>query len=510
MNKRNAVLLLATMVFALGLACAQDDSQSTEASAPQRLAAAYGQDNGTSTPIYENPPLSSLDLPSLQENAAPLSYLQPGATFSQSATTNIGNTLAGGNSWGSITRGLGTLELRRLWSHYDLGLDYVGGGAYYNQSGIGWRQLQDLGVIQKIEWKRGQLSLRDSFSYLPEGSFGAPYGSIGSTTVTGIGGSSFSSFWNSGLGSFGLAPRIMNVSLAELSQNLTSKSSLTATGGYAFTHFYGSDLSGASFIGSSQVSAQAGYNRILNSRSQVAVSYGYQGFDFSVADVTFHTHVAQGMYGYRISGRMDLMLSAGPQVTFINTPTEVCTDPTVPALFCVFAGKQLVPETLRNTKLGVAAQARLRYQISKSSLNLGYERFQTSGGGLFAGSQIDVIHFAIQHPLSRVWSLTTDAGFSRNDRLQPLTSQQISGCNGFQGSQNACPANDATTYREGYAGAVLHRHFSRQFHAFLSYQFNELSFDHSYCLSGAACNRISNRNIATFGLDWTPRPIRID
>ena len=32
---------------------------------------------------------------------------------------------------------------------------------------------------QKITWKRGQLSVRDSFSYLPEGNFGGAYGSTG-------------------------------------------------------------------------------------------------------------------------------------------------------------------------------------------------------------------------------------------------------------------------------------------------------------------------------------------
>jgi hypothetical protein len=29
-------------------------------------------------------------------------------------------------------------------------------------------------------------------------------------------------------------------------------------------------------------------------------------------------------------------------------------------------------------------------------------------------------------------------------------------------------------------------------------------------VSGAPCGRISNRQVVTLGLDWTPRPIRID
>lgn len=510
MNRGNIFVILNMMVFALGLACAQDTTPPSDSQAPQQPIPAYGQENTPAAPINENPPLSGLDLPSLQEHAAPLSYLQPGATFSETATTNVGNTLGGGN-FGSVTRGLGTLTLRRLWSHYDLALDYAGGVSYYNEHGIGWTQLQSLGIAQKIEWKRGQLELRDSFSYLPEGNFGTAYGSLGSVGISGLGNAGLPlSLGGTGLGGFGLTPRIMNVSVAELTENLTPKSAFTATGGYAFSHFFENDISGAAFIGSSQVSAQAGYNRILTSHTQVAVIYGYQGFDFSIAGSAFHTHVVQGMYGHRISGRLDLLLGAGPQLTLTNTPTQVCSDPSIPLLLCVPSGQQLLPATVNARTLGVAAQARVRYRFTKSSVDLRYQRFQTSGGGLFTGALTDLVSFDFDRPLSRVWSLSANVGFSHNDRVQPLTPQQISGCTSLQGSQNACPANDATTYINGFAGAAVHRYFGRQLHGFFSYQFNELAFDHSFCTAGSSCNRISNRQVLTFGLDWTPRPIRID
>jgi len=513
MNLRKYILIAGMMVLALGVMQAQDNPAppSDSQTSPQQPVAAYGQENAPQ-PIAENPPLSGMDLPSLQEHAAPLSYLQPGATFSESASTNIGNQLGGSNSVGSISRGLGTLALKRLWSHYDLALDYMGGAAYYQKGGLGWKTLQDLGIEQKVLWKRGQLSLRDSFSYLPEGNFGASYGSLGSIGIAGMGNSGFSSFFNgTGLATFGLTPRIMNISVGEFQENLNPKSAITATGGYAFTHFYGSDFTGASFIGSSQVSGQAGYNRTLTSHTQIAAIYGYQGFDFTVSGTAFHSHVVQGMYGHRISGRMDLMLAAGPQVTFLDTPTEVCSDPTIPAFLCEALGGTLSPLTIKSTKIGVAAQARLRYRFSKNSMDLRYERFETSGGGLFAGAQTDMVRLTLDHPLSRVWSTSFDLGFSHNDRLQPLTPQQQGAClQQNQNSQTACPANDAKTYSDGFAGVAVHRYFGRTWHGFASYQFSELQFDHSFCVAGTPCDRISNRQIVTFGLDWTPRPIRID
>jgi len=502
MNRRHNILVVGIVVLAFGTMRAQDnptpspDSQTS----PQQPIAAYGQENAPQ-PINDNPPLSGLDLPSLQEHAAPLSYLQPGATFSESASTNIGNQVNGDTSVGTISRALGSLQLKRLWSHYDLALDYMGGFAYYQKGGIGAKLLQDLGFEQKIMWKRGQLSLRDSFSYLPEGNFGAAYGSMGSVGVANMGATAFSSLWGgNSLGALGLTPRIVNVSLVELSESLSPKSAFTATGGYAFTHFYGEDVNGASFIGSSQFSGQVGYNRSLTSHTQAAATYGYQAFDFSIAGTSFHSHIIQGMLGHRISGRMDLMLAAGPQFTRLGSPCDITNPQDFNDPHCTLVGLELVG-TIPSNRIGVAAQARLRYRLSKSTLDLRYERFETNGGGLFAGAQTDLARFSVEHPLSRIWTMSMDLGYSHNERLQAVCTAQ---------SASNCVAGDSKYYNDGYAGVALHRYFGRNWHGFASYQFSELAFDQSFCTTTTPCDRISNRHVVTIGVDWTPRPIRID
>jgi len=522
MSKLQSIWILGMLACALSGAWAQDSTtpptsssgaepqagqQAGQQTAPQEPVPAYGQEN-VPPPVSENPPLSGLDLPSLEPHAAPLSYLQPGATVSESADSNVAGA-PGAGSVRSVSRALGSLLLERLWSHYDLAMDYVGGAAYYNVGGVGFRTLQQMDVDQKVTWKRGQLSLRDSFSYLPEGNFGGSYGSIGSQGIASLGNSAFGSFWGgSSLGSLGLAPRILNVSLADISENLTPKSAVTAAGGYAFTHFYGNDVSsGAPFLGSSQISAQVGYNRLLSAHTQIAMVYGYQGFDFSVFGTAFHSHVIQGMYGHRLSGRMDLLLGAGPQITLIDTQGAVCSDPTVPLFLCTAVGDTLNTATFKNTRLGVAAQARLRYKFPRTSFDLKYERFETSGSGIFAGSQSDIVSLSANRPLTRVWTGTADIGFSNNSRVQPLTTFQVNECTA---ANTACPANDANAYKYGFAGVALQRAFGHNFHGFVSYQFNELAFDHSFCIGTTVCSRISNRHVASFGLDWTPRPIRID
>ena len=513
MSKLQTIWTLSMLAFALSGAWAQDSSTppttgDVPQSAEQQPVPAYGQES-TPPPISENPPLSGLDLPSLEPHAAPLSYLQPGASFSESAATN-GADVLGSGSLASITRALGSVTLQRLWSHYDLALDYIGGVGYYNLPGEGFVALQQMDIDQKITWKRGELSLRDSFSYLPGGNFGGSYGSMGSQAIASLGNSAFGGFWGgSSLGSLELASRVLNVSEADITENLSPKSTITAAGGYAFTHFYGTDTAGNSFIGGSQVSVQVGYNHILTSHTQMALMYGYQGFDFSIVGSAFHTHIIEGMYGHRISGRMDLLLGAGPQLTFISTQSATCSETIVAPYYCQLFGGTLIPTTIKDTKPGVAAQARLRYKFPKTMLDLEFQRFETSGSGFFAGAQSNIVNLSANRPLSRVWDSFVDIGFSTNSRLQKLSQQQLTQCGNPQTTQAACPANNASSYDYAFIGGGLRRALGRNFRAYFSYQFNELLFDQSYCGTGA-CNRISNSNIVTFGLDWTPRPIRID
>jgi len=510
------VLWLPLLCFAA--AWAQDSSPqqpegSMPDSSPQQPAPAYGQDNSVPS-IAENPPISGLDLPNLEPHAAPLSYLQAGAHFSEAVSSNVLNAL-GGSDVSTITDGLGSLDLERLWSNFDLSLSYLGGVGYYNRSGIGFRQIEELGLNQKITWKRGEFGIRDAFSYQPEGTFGSSYGSI-ATAGAGLNQAGFSG--GTSLGALGQVPRILNLALANVVENLTPKSSLTLTGGYGFVHFLENEPgTGNSFIGNSQVSAEAGYNRILGPHDQGALVYIYQGFQFSTG-VTFHSHIIQLMWGHRISGRLDFLIGAGPQFTQLNhllTPVSIPTSAdTIPP--CEPAGTLQDPfaEDCPTNDLRISAAGRmsLRYRFPKASMSLSYQHLLTSGSGFFAGAESDIAELGVTRPITRVWSVFTDIGYSHSNRVLPLTAAQIAECNASQTGTNpvACPGVSANTYQYGFAGLGVHRMFGRSFHAYASYQFNELSFDSSYCGAAGVCSRISQRHVGTIGLDWTPRPIRLD
>jgi hypothetical protein len=207
----------------------------------------------------------------------------------------------------------------------------------------------------------------------------------------------------------------------------------------------------------------------------------------------FHSHVIQGMYGHRISGRMDFLVGAGPQITFLDNTSQVCSVPGVSPQFCPAFGGTLSNVSFKSTRIGVAGRARLRYRFPKTMLDLTYERYITSGSGLFAGAQTDLARLSAERPLSRVWSGFTDLGYSRNSRLQDSTGGVA-----------------ANVYSYWFLGAGLHRAFGHNFHAFASYQFNEISFDTAVCGIDLTCGSTSHRHVVTIGLDWIPRPIRID
>jgi hypothetical protein len=510
MNKGHIMLTLTLSLLSASVAWAQGDQNQPPATAP---VPAFGQDNPAPT-VSENPPISAIDQPGLEPHAAPESFLLPGLHFSESGDSNVQDSV-GTSSAGTVTRGLGSLTLQRLWKNYDVAMDYIGGAVYYSRTGVGLQQLQQLDLDNRINWKRGQLAIRDSFSYLPEGSFGfGAYGgegaysmSLGSLGSGMLGAGAFAgqstAFTGGSSVSVGQVPRLTNLGLVDVVENLTPKSAVTLAAGYGIAHFYG-DLTSSTtglaenvdFIGSREFTGQVAYDRVLTAKDQFAVSYGYQAFNFSTVGTAFKTNVVQLMYGHRISGRMDFVIGAGPQFINISDSATVCSLPGLPLSLCSTFDGVPVTETQTANHISVAGRVQLRYKFPRTTLSLIFQRYTTSGSGLFAGSESNIAHMDVRRPLSRVWDVFSDVGYSRNSRVQ-LAGSTV----------------DANIFTSVFAGAGLHRQFGRSLRGFISYQFDNLSFDTSCPLgpsSTGGCSNKSQRQVGSIGLDWTPRPIRLD
>ena len=97
------------------------------------------------------------------------SFISPALQLSESADTNGANQI-GGTDLQSVTRVLGAFDLQQFWPKSDLFLEYLGGGAFYS-SPYHAKQVQAAGLEAVTRWRTGQVTLRDAFSYLPDGSF---------------------------------------------------------------------------------------------------------------------------------------------------------------------------------------------------------------------------------------------------------------------------------------------------------------------------------------------------
>jgi hypothetical protein len=488
MNRRKSISVVLFAALALGLGWAQDNSAQQPASHDTQTRTEPAPALGPaplSDQLDENPPISGLDQPSLEPRAPSRSFLLPGALVSQSLDSNVGGSV-GNTAIHGVTRALGTLTLERLWSHYATALDYLGGGAFFSGGGREGAMIQELQAYQRISWRTGQLSIRDSFSYLPEGSFGyGAYGGAGSYQSTagpglggglsggGFGGGGF--FGGGQFGSLGQEPRITNVALAEIIQALSPRSSVTAAGAYSFTHYTDNSVrvngGQTQLINSRQMSAEGAYNYQLGRHDQVGVLYGFQHFQFPVLNSgDFTTHIFHLLYGHRISGRMDLVLSGGPQLIILNSASGGNT-----------------------RQLSGSGRASLRYRLRRAAVTLSYSRFTTSGSGFFLGATSDIARVSLTHALSRQWDAIADVGYAHNRQIQP-----------------GGGVTTANSYGYVYAGATAHRRLGRSFNVFLSYQFNDLAFANSFCATTVPCNRTSQRHVVTAGLGWHPHPIRLD
>jgi len=483
MNKmattRTIRVLLVVLEISL-FAAAQNDPNS-ERTGP---APALGQNAPVLNP--DSPPISSLDEPGLEMRSDARSFVSAGLSVSETADSNANNQGVdsppgrgfGRQSMSSVTHLLGALDVQRFYAKTDLFAEYLGGGAFYTNSTHSARQLHALGVMGVTRWRTGRVTLRDSFSYLPEGSFsvGAFGGVPGLGIATGGGGSGLAGgglpgshfFGNGQFGSVGLTPRISNSVLLDVVQSLTPRSAFTVAAGFSNAHFFDNT---EVLINSDREMVQAGYSYMLGRRDQVAGVYGFQQFRFPQdAGGQIDAHTVNFRWGHTISGKMNLIVGAGPQYLVIEDP---------------------ILGTV--SRWSANGRAVIRYKFTRTSVAAAYEKFTSAGSGFFAGSDVQAVRWSASRPLRRTWEVYLDLGYAHNRRLQ---TQLLTGL----------PGN---TFNHGFARVLLRKHLGREYSAFAAYRFNDLGFDSSFCDSGA-CNRISQRHMATIGVEWHPRPSRID
>jgi hypothetical protein len=426
-------------------------------------APANANDNGTADQV--NPDTHALSgVETYGVGGVDRSYFVPSAQFSEYADSN-GTYTSSGSSVQPVTSVGGQLVFRKVHRRQDFSLQYSGGGVFFDRGNQSNYTYQQMSATEKINWRRGSISLSDYFSYLPDsgygaGGFGTPFGG-GPPNLFGIGGIPFGlnpGFVSSQSIFTSAGRRFNNSSIGEVDYNLGPRSSVTGSVGYDLLHYFGSSL-----LNSNTVIVRGGYNYQMNPLSTVSLIYGGSIFHYDQFPIdNFQAHSIQVAYGRRITGRMGLQLSAGPQIILPN---------------------------LGNTITSWTLSASLRYAFQRSDINLSYSRYTSNGGGLYFGAYTDEVRLYGDRQLTRVWSANATASFARNTPIS------------FSGN----PIVGASPYDSIYAGVGVSRPIGRYFSAFANYNFQWQSA--GFCALAAACGPSFTRHIVGVGINWNFRPI---
>src|ERR1700730_656337 len=301
---------LAVLVFGLGVHAASQNSPQSQAENNQAPVPGFGQTAPVLSP--ENPPVTGIDSPRLYLPTASRSFFSPSLQLSESADTNAGNQL-GQTRVQSVTRVLGAFDLQQFWPRSDLFLEYLGGGAFYANP-YDAKQLQAAGLEAVTRWRTGQVTLRDSFSYLPDGSFQIGYGgdpglglATGGVGTGGAGGGLPGShqFGSGQFGSVGNIPRLANTALLDVVQAISPVSAVTMAGGFSNAHFYDDTKT---LINSDQITVQAGYSHLVSRHDQIGVIYAFQLFQFPQSSGgEVYNHIVNLRWSHAITGRLSLI-----------------------------------------------------------------------------------------------------------------------------------------------------------------------------------------------------------
>lgn len=469
---RTRTIRLALLVFGMSIGMAAQTSPPSQPENPVP-APAFGQNSPVLNP--ENPPVTGLDEPGLELRTANRSFFSPALQVSESADTNAQNELHNAGLQ-STARVIGAFDLQQFWPKSDLFLEYLGGGAFYSDP-YDAKQLQAAGLEAVTRWRTGQVTLRDSFTYLPDGSFqissfgGLPgFGLANGGLGTGDAGGGLPGTEHFGTGQFGAVgtiPRLANTAILDAVQAINPRSAITVAGGFSNAHFYDpTDV----LVNSDQITLEGGYSHLLSRHDQIGVLYGFQLLQFpQVSGGQIYNHILNVRWSHMITGRLSVIIGLGPQYTELE-------------------------EGAYASNWSLSGRAQLRYRWGRGSLVGSWEKFTSSGSGFFAGANTQVARLGYRHPLGRTWDLYGGLGYSHNKRLQFA-------------DYGVDQSSNASSYNEGSAGAILRKHLGRTYDFFVGYFLSEVGFDTAVTLSGQTGKTRSSRSAAS---GWNGTPSRLE
>jgi hypothetical protein len=462
-----SAILAAAWLSVAGAVAAQDPQEAQGENKPKAAARAYGpigaeDEEQNQTPETLQPdsrPLTGLQQPTVGTPMERHSYWVPGVSYYNFIQSN-GQNQGGGSDWSSTSYLSGNLSLLENWSRSQLALNYSGGGNFSTDSSVGNGWFQQLGATHAMTWERLQLTLLDQFAYLPQSQFGFAAGT--GLSLPGIGGSLGGG--TTGLGGgldpgqsifTAIGPRYSNTFGAQANYLLTPRSSVTVGGVLGILRFTESgNIESNNYIGN------LGYNYQITREDTIGLVYRFSSFHYLGAPQAIGTHSIHAAYGKKITGRLALQVTGGPEITNFRLPQGGST---------------------KTQYVSGSGGATLTYVIPRGTISLGYLHGLTSGSGVFLGATTDQLTVSGTRKLSRVWSGDAHVGFAHNRQAE------------------TAPGVADPTYNTVYAGASVARPLGRN-----------ASFSLGYTAYYESSNNTGGTSFTTHqisvGLNWHTRP----
>jgi hypothetical protein len=460
------------LVWMFGAAVNAQDPQ-TEAP-PKPAAKAYppvglGDDQETNQgPISLQPddrPLTGFQELTIGTAPEKHSYWIPGISYTNFIQSNA-QAQGGGNDWNSTSYITGNLSLLQNWSTAQLSLNYSGGEAISTDSAIGNGQFHQFSAVQTFNWGRWRLTALDQFAHLPQAQFGFGVGT--GIAIPGVGGPlepsqpGLQSWFTPSQSIFTqVGPETSNSFGTQFNYALTPRSSVTIGGVFSILRF-----TEPGNIESNDVVMLAGYNLQVSKTDTLGMSYRFTAYEFLDSPQALGVHVIQAAYGKRITGRLALQLSGGPEITSFRVPPGVGT------------GTQHIAGT---------GSAGLSYEFRAGSVSVSYNHGANNGSGVLFGATSDQVTGSANRKLTRVWRGNVSLGYTRNTSL---------------GGSNTTPN---LAYNTVYVGAGLQRPLGRTTDFTLHYTANIQTSTNAVC-AGANCGTNFTTHVITVGLNWRARP----
>ena len=456
--------LVALCLAPLG-ARAQEPSAPEEA--PKPAARAYppigdtGDEPSPDQLLPDSRPLTGVQNQTLGQIESPHSYWEPGFQYSNTVqSSQPGETSTG---WSSTNYLAATVSLLEQWRAAQLALNYSGGGTFSTDKTLGNGYFHQLGLTQNFQWARWQVQFLDQFSYIPDSQFGfgagtslglpGGAGSVG-TPQTGLTGNYQSLFTAVG-------PRYNNNFTSQVVYQLSPRASVNVSGTYGILRFVDPGN-----IDTNTAGASGGYNYLLNRNDSIGVMYSFNHYDYVGEAQGINDQVFSFVYGRKITGRLALKVSGGPDITTFKVP---------------------VGNVSRRTS--GSGGGSLTYQFSRVLTSVSYNHGVTGGSGVFVGSESDTIQGNVSRQLSRVWRAQANFGFSRNREL-------VSGA-----------AQSGLAFDSYFAGGGLSRPFGPNANLSIAYSANIQTGQSVSGCTVPGCSGTYTEHQIVMSFQWHTRPL---